>query len=290
MKKIKCLMSIIVLVFVTGYVVAFGNFNILNLRNDSGFDTSYDSGGGGSWDSGGSSWDHDSSSSSSSSGEPMSDSARFAIIIFIFIMIVISILSTIYANKNNPKKRSITKELTEEDIQKIIPNFNLKEFLEDRLNDFIKIQYAWQEFDYGKLREKLTDSLYNQYVMQLDTLKVKNQKNIMSDFKKIDEVVTNVKEENGKYIVEIGLLISFKDYIEENGKVVRGDNNATIIQKYKLKFICAKEEQFEYCPNCGAKLNNTASQTCEYCRTTISRVSTNWVLCEKKSIEQETLY
>ena len=38
------------------------------------------------------------------------------------------------------------------------------------------------EFDYNKLKEILSDELYNPYEVDLEVLKTKNQKNIMKDF------------------------------------------------------------------------------------------------------------
>lgn len=290
MKNIKSYLSIIVIVLTMGYVCYISNFNPLRLGNDSGFDTSYGGGGGSSYSGTGySSYDRDYSSGGGSSGE-LSNEAKI-IILVIFICIVLSVvLNVIFRKKKGTSSKSSYREMTEEEVRTIIPDFNLKEFLDDRLNDFIEIQEAWQNFDYNKLREKTSATLFSQYSMQLDSLKVKNQQNIMSDFNKMDEIVLNVKDENNKYIIEVGLVISFKDYIVQDGKVVRGDKDATIIQKYKLKFIKSKEDKYEFCPRCGAKLNDDASQTCPYCRTIISRVSTKWVMSEKTSIEQETIY
>ena len=56
-------------------------------------------------------------------------------------------------------------------------NINSKEeFKKERYNDYVSIQEGWMNFNYQLLRDKLTDELYNQYEMQLETLKTKNQK------------------------------------------------------------------------------------------------------------------
>jgi ribosomal protein S27AE len=290
MKNIKGYLSIIIIVLSIGYVCYTTGIRPVMIGNDSGFDTSYDGGGGGSY----SSSDYSSHDSYDSNGETGGDISPVGVAVIIGIMsliILFSITQTISKNKHSKKTHTTGyKELSEEEIRKVIPDFNLQQFLDDRLQDFIDIQYAWQNFDDKVLMEKLSGTLYNQYKMQLDTLKVKHQQNIMSDFTKNDMIVLSAKEENGKYIVEVGLVIAFKDYIVENGVVVRGDKDATIVQKYKLKFIKSKEEQYEFCPNCGAKLNDNNRQVCGYCHSTIYRVSTKWVMSEKTSLEQETLY
>ena len=40
------------------------------------------------------------------------------------------------------------------------------------------------------------------------------------------------------------------------------------------------------CPNCGAELEDTASQKCEYCGSIIASVSDKWVLSKKESKRQ----
>ena len=298
MKNIKSYISIIIIVLSIGYICFVTNINPISLGNDSGFDTSYDYGGSyGGYDY--SSYDYDTSTDRYHSNGSGSSTHRQEIslgegLIIVGITLTLVVVMTILLNKSNKKgsssKKSSYRELSEEDIRKIIPDFNLKEFLEDRYNDFIDIQYAWQNFDNKVLMNKLSGTLYNQYSMQLDTLKVKHQQNIMSDFVKNDIIVISAKEENGKYIVEVGLVVAFKDYIVENDKVVRGSKDATIVQKYKLKFIKSKEEQYEFCPSCGAKLNDNDRQVCGYCHTTIYKGATKWVMSEKTSIEQETIF
>ena len=287
MKSIKGYLSIIIVVLSIGYVCYITGIRPVMIGNDSGFDTSY--GGGGSSYSSSDYSSHDSYDSDGETGDV--SPVGVAVIVGIFALIMFfSITSTISKNKHSNKSSSSYKELSEEEIRKIIPDFNLQQFLNDRLQDFIDIQVAWQNFDDKVLMEKLSGTLYNQYKMQLDTLKIRHQQNIMSDFKKNDMIVLSAKEENNKYIVEVGLVIAFKDYIVENGEVVRGDKDATIVQKYKLKFIKSIEEQYEFCPSCGAKLNDNNRQVCGYCHSTIYRVSTKWVMSEKTSLEQDTLY
>ena len=50
--------------------------------------------------------------------------------------------------------------------------------------------------DYDALREYCTDELYNTYVSQLETLKLKNGQNIMSDYQNLDMKITNITSEN----------------------------------------------------------------------------------------------
>ena len=163
-----------------------------------------------------------------------------------------------------------------------MPNFDEQKFLNDRYNDYLIIQKAWSDFDYDTLRNKLTDELYNQYLMQLDTLKLKNQKNIISDFDYELLRILDANNENGQVTVKIKLVCNFYDYIEQNGVIIRGKNDIKAKVYYELTFVCNMENDLAKCPNCGAELNNNASKVCEYCRSLITVVSSNWVMSKKE--------
>ena len=256
--------------------------NTQRVKADSGFDTSYDSGGS-SWSSSSSDWSSsDYSSSTSSSG---GGGIIIAIIFFIpFIVITIVILSK--AKSLNGIPGITPQSLPEDYIKKFIPDFDYNKFVSDRFNDYVEIQNAWMNFDYDTLRNKLTDELYNQYAMQLDTMKIKNEQNIMRDFSHRMTYITDIKEENGNIEVTINSVISFYDYIVQNARIVRGNKNKRINSLYEMKFICNKSNVISKCPNCHAPLNNNASQVCEYCGSVITKTGENWVMTKKQTKRQ----
>lgn len=47
---------------------------------------------------------------------------------------------------------------------------------------FIHIEESFMNFDYDRLRVLLTDELYNMYYNWLESLKLKDERKIMSDF------------------------------------------------------------------------------------------------------------
>ena len=256
--------------------------NTQRVKADSGFDTSYDSGGS-SWSSSSSDWsssDYSSSTSSSGGGGIIS-----AIIFFIpFIVITIVILSK--AKSLNGIPGITPQSLPEDYIKKFIPDFDYNKFVSDRFNDYVEIQNAWMNFDYDTLRNKLTDELYNQYAMQLDTMKIKNEQNIMNNYKLLRTYVTGIKEENGNIEITIQMVISLNDYIVKNGKVIRGSKNRLVTNYYEMKFVCSKESSSKTCPNCHAPLNNNASQKCEFCGSIITKNGENWVMTKKQTKRQ----
>ena len=298
-KTSKILTVIIIFLLALTFGLFYNKVSVTSFLTDSGFDSSYDSGGsswdsgGSSWDSGGSSWDSGSSHSSYGGSGSSSSEGSFggAVILIIIIVVVLLAASSKGSNGNNNNNNSYRstrplelakyKALSEARFSEVIKDIKLEDFMFERISDLIQVQYNWMTFNYDKLREKLTDELYNQYEMQLKTLEMKGQKNVMTNFKSIDSMVTDVKNVNGRYEVTMELIISFIDYIEQNGAPVRGSSTNPITMHYELMFISSSNGIVDKCPKCGAELKDTTTQICPYCKTQITQNSTKWVMSKK---------
>lgn len=313
MKKIiKISLVIVLLISIT--LLSFKY--IENIEADSGWDSSYDSGG--SWDSGsdwgGSSWDNDydydydydydndysggSSSGGSYSGD-IDDKIAVLLIggVFLFVIIsfVVSMTKMMSRTMNSVAKTTQHfsnkyKQLSSEEANAVIPKFNIEEFNFKAYQIFYDVQMAWMNFDYDKLKELLTDELYNNYVMQLDTLKLKNHKNTMRDFELIEICLSSLKEENDKFIAEVYLNVKFYDYVEniKSGIILRGTPNRKLNNIYKLTFIRTKDESnnINECPRCGASVEGNSTGICEYCKSKLVNDNYNWVMSKKEIVRQ----
>ena len=175
-------------------------------------------------------------------------------------------------------------EIKKVDISKYIPD--KEQFLKDRFEDYKAVQIAWMDFDYDTLNDKLTNELYNQYEMQLETLKAKKQRNVMSGFNNKGMDIINLIEENDLITAFVSLNVVQKDYIEENGKCVRGDSNKNNIMNYRLTFVSRLDKDDMKCPSCGNPLEDISSQTCKYCRNKIVLTPKKWVMSKKQVISQ----
>lgn len=277
------------IVFLTVIGMLFSGVNLV--KADSGWDSSYDSGGGwdsgGSWDSG---WDSGGSWSSSSSGGSYSDGDGFAFMIIFAVVVIIIIYFSINnrggkggsGSTSNFNKYS---DIKDDRLKKI--GMNADEFKKLAFELYKSIQEEWMNFDYEGLRKHLTDELYNSYVMQLDALKVKGQKNIMKDFENIDVKITNITEEAGIVNVTVYLHTAMYDYVVDNNKkTVRGKDNHKIDIEYSITFVKASDESLKKCPNCGAPFEGVAGGKCEYCGSTIVIGPKEYVMSKKTCIGQ----
>ena len=313
--KRKCVKIVLTsLFFITLSFIFFKYME--NIKADSGWDSSYDSGS--SWDSGSdwgsSSWDNDydydydndndynnyysSSNRSEYSGNVSVDSLLLMLSFFVGPIIsvliftyILKLLTKNIINKNQPHQ--IIKQypsLNQSQVNEIIPNFNIEEFNFTTYQMFYDTQIAWMNFDYDKLKELLTDELYSSYVMQLDTLKVKNHKNTMRGFELIDSHIIDLKEENDIYVAKVYLNVKFYDYIENinTGMILRGTTNRKLNNIYVLTLIKSKEEtnNINVCPSCGATVEGNSTGICEYCKSKLINKTHDWIISKKEKINQ----
>ena len=289
MNKLKKV-TIYLILFLT-LVVGANTIKITKVDADSGFDSSYDSGGS-SWGGSSDSWDSssswDSSDSSSGSGKPAS---LTSLMIVVVLFIVVFVIENEISKRKTEKKQIIkSKDMDLDLISKIDPNLNLYEFKNEAFNIYKDVQEAWMNLDDGKIRTLTTDELYNMYSMQLDTLRVKNEKNIMKEINLVTASLTNLKLENNIETATVIMTVNCYDYIvDSQNKVVRGNDKNKIEITYELTYIKSVGEKVNKCPNCGAEINDDNSTTCEYCRAIITRNTSKWVLSKKQSLNQRQL-
>lgn len=277
-KKFKSLICIL--------LCAFAILTTLNVKADSGWDSSYDSGGS-SWSSS-DSWSSSSDYSSSYSGDVDGGDVVFLVLaIFVFAIIIIA-----FGSKGTKTSTSSYhyNDISLEDLQKYLPGKTLEQVKKDVFARFVNIQDAWMNFDYDALREYCTDELYNTYVSQLETLKLKNGQNIMSDYQNLDMKITNITSENNVVSLTAYAEIRFHDYVinMKTNEVIRGSKDRLMTNHYLMTFVIKKGDakSIKNCPSCGAPFEHNASGICEYCGSTIIKEADELVLSKKTNINR----
>ncbi len=276
-------------------------------KADSGWDSDYDSGG---WDSG-SSWDSGSDWGSSGSdwyyyGDSGSSSGSGFVGLFVGIIFLIVIAVIVFSN-NKPKGpksgssidnninisnngNSNYQDINQSKIDEIDPNINIEEFKKKAFNIYKDIQEAWMNFDTDKIRKLTTDEIYNMYSSQLETLKLKNQKNIMKNIEYVDAKIIDITNVNGVITINVYLRVKVLDYVinVKTNKTVRGRDNARLDIEYNLTFVKSEndDKKIETCPNCGAPVDIVSSATCPYCDSTLVKNASDYVMSKKTCIGQ----
>ena len=194
-----------------------------------------------------------------------------------------------YEETQTKKEESQTeKEISEEELQAVLPDYSLETLKKELYQRFVTIQNAWMNFDYDTLKRECSDELFHTYEQQLKALKLKNQQNIMSDFKLEGAKITKISKKAQHITVSIEMAVSFRDYVMSGNRVVMGDNISKIINLYQMDFIVSNVSGDIKCPSCGAKLENYEDKVCPYCRNKIVIPSKHFVLTKK--VNERTIH
>ena len=173
---------------------------------------------------------------------------------------------------------------SDQEIQKYFPDMNERSLIEKLVNIFIDVQEAWMLFDDDSLKKYCSDVLYNSYKSDLDVLKMKNEQNIMNDFKLEACNIKSIREEKGLVVIDLYLHLTFRDYVVDGeGNVIKGDYNKRVHNQYNLEYIISKNASDNICPSCGAKLEAGVDK-CNYCNTLINKDYINIVLNRKEEL------
>lgn len=133
------------------------------------------------------------------------------IIIIIYIIIV-----TTNKKKEIPKNNAIpvvNNPQAIEEIKKHIPDFDVNKFLSTGYNIYLNIENAWMNFELDKVRDVMTDEMFNMYESQLTSMEMKGEQNIMKDFRLLNSAITNASLQNNMMQVTTRYVIEFYDYI-----------------------------------------------------------------------------
>lgn len=279
-------------------VALLSKIDFRKLTTDSGFDSSWDSGGS-SWDSGGSSWDSGSSSSSSSLSDdtpPEFVAVGLIIIVIVIVYILISYKKEekekAHSNSNKEKLSETVRKLSDNEIELLNKyGFNEKKVRDDAYRIYIDIQVAWSKNNIEEAKDLLSNELFNTYKSQIEVMKAKNERNEMANFKFLDSTIESVKEEDNSLSVSVLLNVTCNDYLldSKNNSIIRGSMYATNYYYYRLNFIIHGEHHyFDKCPNCSAPLpKDEVNIVCSYCGSSIIRKLNKMILTRKEMIEQK---
>lgn len=189
-----------------------------------------------------------------------------SIIMFGIICAVIAVIYFLggiaYNNKHKSKaSASIFNSSIEKTIKSYLPDFNEQEFLSEAYNIYINVQNAWMNFKLDDVKDLMTEELYSRYNSELLELQIKREKNVMEGFRLINSLLNDVIVDEDTITVTTKFVIDFYDYViaEMTREVLRGSDDQKIRVTYEMKF------ERSLTPNDSKK----------------------WVLCGKKTIEQD---
>lgn len=210
--------------------------------------------------------------------------AVFVIILAILFASVIikKILFEPFKNRN-----VLNSNISSRKIKSVDPSLDVKEFKEFAFEKFKGYCDAFTAFDFSLLKEQLSNNLYEEEVLELESLKKRNLRNIISNVKNVYCQINNIQVINNVEKVDIILTTQSKDYIvniSDSDVVMSGSKRDIQEKTYLITFI--KEELHAACLKCGGEVQN---DHCLYCRAINTQKESNWVISKIKLLKQRTL-
>ena len=117
-----------------------------------------------------------------------------------------------------------------------------KKFNEEAINKKVfniykNIQEAWMNFELKKVKDNLSETIYNEYQKQLDDLKKDNRKNIMENIEYKSNKIKAISINDVIEEITCELKVTCNDYIiNDKEEVVKGKKDKTREYTYELVF------------------------------------------------------
>lgn len=184
-----------------------------------------------------------------------------------------------------------------EQIRAIDPNFSADKFTAWAREVFIKIQEAWSQRDWKRIRPFESESLFSQHNSQLEEYIRNNKINVIEKIGIKECSLKSFALDGDKEVAIVQLSAAMRDYVVDatTFNVLESNPNIDWIMNYEMVFIRKKGVKTEAgisnksttnCPNCGAPTEITSAGQCEYCGSVITTGEHDWVLNDIRSIGQ----
>ena len=156
---------------------------------------------------------------------------KFYLIIYSLILTVI-IVTYIIIMKVKIKRRFNNEKAKLLEIDK---EFDEEQFNLDVFNVYRDIQLAWSSFNLDKVKNNISEDLYEDYSKKLEELKSKNQKNIMDNIEYKSNEIKDIIVNNKEATITCEIEVICNDYIINNeDKVIKGKIDKKYNYKYRL--------------------------------------------------------
>ena len=111
----------------------------------------------------------------------------------------------------------------------MLPDFDERVFIYTVYQLYRDIQVAWMNADMEAMRGLVTDELYNMYSTQVQTLVLKQEKNIMKDFNFYNANITKMEITSKTVSLYVNVKLECFDYIvDKDNIVIRGNDKSKV--------------------------------------------------------------
>ncbi len=162
------------------------------------------------------------------------------------------------------------------------------EFKEQAFKIFTDTLTAYMNFDEETLKQNVTGQTYFNYLNELETLKQRNEQNILKDFEKIEIKIPTAEEDNDVTVIMTYIHVILYDYIIDTNtnKVIKGSSSSKVDKEYMVTFAKdSSNDPLVICPNCCEKIVVHENGRCEYCNAVVDYIPDRFIItnieCDK---------
>ena len=213
--------------------------------------------------------------------------AILAVIVIIIAIIFASTMLKKVLYEPFKDKNYFSHNISSRKIKTLVPNLNPEEFKKFVFEQFQKVQNATTNFNYEVLRSILSDKIYDEKVIELQSLKEKNLRNVITSIGLLYIQINNVQIINGNEQVDVVLTIKCHNYISslnDPDVIVSGSKRDVIQSTYLLTYY--KDNLPRTCQKCGGEIENNM---CLFCRAIDGTVSVGWVIGKMKLLKERKI-
>lgn len=143
-----------------------------------------------------------------------------------------------YATEGNTLGGSHLYSTADTNLGGTIPSINQDIVINLAKNTFLDIQKAFSQQNLSKVRNLMTDRMYNYLEGQIKELKDRGLRNIIEDVKINDIQIVHIEEEKDYKVVVVEIDASAIDYVVDTyGNIVEGDSKNPINFKEYWAFV-----------------------------------------------------
>ena len=166
------------------------------------------------------------------------------------------------------------------------PAFNKNVFLERAKKAFVIVQKAWSDRDLSKAEAFLADGTYEQFQIQINTMKADHEIDLMKDINIKKAVIVRLSSKAGYDSLAVQFTVSAINYrIDDRNVSIKNGSTSpeefseiwTFMRRTGSKTI--KNGLIEgYCPNCGAQVEGARISKCPSCSALLRSGQHDWIL------------
>ena len=156
---------------------------------------------------------------------------------------------------------------------------NDEDFNNEIYDSFVKVQYAFMQFNYDALESLLSDKLFDKYKQQLKDLNAKKHKKIMKSFNKEEVTIESTNVNNNILTVKAKLKVNYIGYtLNDKSEVIEGEKGKKISKTYSLTLSKSLNDNKKVtkCPHCGNKLKENEKR-CPNCDNDVVSEKNEWI-------------